>query len=180
MNKKMLLVAMIALAMFSGSLYARGASVLDIGISHSYRFDDAQAMDYQSYVPTVRVQLNVRPWFGISFGAMYDFVEGMDDVHKALLSAEMVLRAPIGFFEPFVAIGPMYSLTLPETTELPDSYGVQGRGGFDIRFNGWLSLGLEGTVIVPSLIDVVDGTEILDMDYVQDHLYVGFAVKAKF
>jgi hypothetical protein len=180
MFKKTLIVTMVLLVLLTGTLVAQKASVFDLGISHSYRYDNAEAMDYQAYVPGARVQLNIRPWFGISVGGLYDFVEGMEDVHKAYLAAELVLRAPLGFFEPFIACGPMYSYTMPETVSVPDTYGMQARAGFDILFNGWFGLGLEGVVVAPSLTDLVDGAETFNKAYVMDHLFIGFTVKAKF
>jgi hypothetical protein len=180
MFKKTLIVVLVILVLVTVSLAAQKASVFDISFSHSYRLDDAQAINYQAYIPGIRVQLNIRPWFGLSLGGMYDFVENMEDVNRALLAAEIVLKAPLGFFEPFVAIGPMYSYTLPETVSLPDTYGAQGRAGMDFKFSRWFSLGLEGVLIAPSLTNLVDGTETFDTAYVEDHLYVGFTVKAKF
>lgn len=180
MYKKTLIVVLVILVLVTGSLAAQRASVFDISMSHSYRLDDAKAINYQSYVPGARVQINIRPWFGVSLGAMYDFVEGMEDVNRVVMAAEIVLRAPIGFFEPFVAVGPMYSMVLPETPSVPDTYGGQARAGIDIKFSRVFSLGAEGILVAPSFTDLLDNNVAFDYDYIMENLYVGIAVKAKF
>jgi len=174
--KKQVCIALVLLLLGS-VLFAGDASVFDISIINNYRMEDVSDLNYEAYVPTLRLQANLNDWFGLSVGGMYDYLKYSDSIHRILIATEAVVRAPLGMVEPFLALGPVYTLTLDDPS---DAYGFQGRLGLDVAVNSWFSLGLEGALVIPSLTPLVEGTETFTTDYLMKNLFVGLAFKAKF
>ena len=173
--KKQICIVLVLLLLGS-ALFAGDASVFDISIINNYRMEDVSNLNYKAYVPTLRLQANLNDWFGLSVGGMYDYLKYSDSIHRILISTEAVVRAPLGMVEPFLALGPVYTLTIDDPH---DAYGFQGRLGLDVAVNDWFFLGLEGAFIIPSLTPLIERTQTFDTNYLMKNLFVGIALKVK-
>jgi anaerobic C4-dicarboxylate transporter len=90
----------------------------------------------------------------------------------------LVFRWPLGFFEPYVALGPAYRIELINgDPALPEVIPYGARVGFDFNITPVLALGIEGKHLIPNLPDLV-GTSATGFDLTGD-THVGLVVKAK-
>jgi hypothetical protein len=184
MLKKFTVVLVIVVLFCATPLVAKEASVFDIGIINAYRITDIAALDYQAYVPSLRLQAYVAPWFGIAVGGTYDYLAYTDSVHRVYVSTDAVVRAPLGMFEPYLAIGPVFLLKFPNTVDPTPvaAYTYHARLGFDVYLNDWLAIGLEGDLLLPDVKNFVSSIAgaTIDGTYFMDNVVAGIAIKAKF
>lgn len=182
MHKKALVLILAVMVVFAGFLSAEElteeytASKFDIGVVMNYAYADLQEQDFKAYVPTLRFQLNVKPWLGFS-------VTGYSRGQEYLsVVAEVVLRAPLGLIEPYVATGPGYLLALTDDSSVSgtSNFAYNFRAGFDINITDWFSVGPGITLLIPDVNDFFSNISTLDQQYLKETCLIGIGAKFRF
>ncbi len=184
MRKRLSIILLVLILVCSASLSAAAKpSVFDFDIMNYFKLGEIAAQDFTGYTPGVRMQVNITHWFGLSTEVMcplpVDFAAGPYD---ATLTTDIVLRLPLGFFEPFLALGPAYKLSIDPVAGLVDldptvHYNV--RTGFDINFNSWLALGFEAKLPCYDLDTLFNDLTVVDGPWLMANTYVGLGLKFK-
>lgn len=183
MRMKAITVVTIVLIFCGGMVAADTPSVFDVGLVNYYSISDLSETDFEAYTPGVRMQVNITPWFGLSGDVVWDqpIVDVPDDVYNFSLAADVAVRWPLGFFEPYFALGPAYRFVLDdEEFTMEPIVMANARAGFDFNITPVFTLGVEASLYVPDLEEVVAGTQTLNADYFMDNTYVGLSFKGKF
>jgi hypothetical protein len=163
--KRLVIIALIV-CVFSGTAMAANPSVFDLGLVNTYTIQDLADTDFATYTPGLRATFYVNSWFGISGDVFLTtpFVEGGMEPLNFLLSTDLVVRAPLGFFEPYLAIGPSYFLELDSgALTLAAQVPYSARVGFDFNITPVFALGIEGIHMIPNLSNLIAGTEDFDL-----------------
>lgn len=152
------------------------ASKFDIGVVMNYAYDDLEEKDFEEYVPTLRFQLNVKPWLGFS---LTGYSRGQEYLSVV---AEVVLRAPLGLIEPYVATGPGYLLALTDDSSVSgtSNFAYNFRAGFDINITDWFSVGPGITMLIPDVNDFFSNISTLDKEYLKETCLIGIGAKLRF
>jgi len=193
MSKKSILLILVLLFVSLGTLMAveaelvpprevkksASASVFDIGITNKMPFNAIADADFIQYIPGVRLQWNILPWFGMAADVealSYDFDT---ELYKILLGFTALVRAPIGIVEPYLGIGSSSGIQVSGTSISSPSnlYRVHLKTGIDVNILKWLGLGIEATVWTA---DPVFFFENMTGELLLDHLDVGLNVKFRF
>jgi len=182
MSRRIIVLILVLMVVFAGSLSAQErsekdtASDFDIGVVLNYSYADLRDQNFESYIPTVRFQMNVLSWLGFSATG---YARGQDYVAFVL---EAVLRVPLGWIEPYFATGPGYMMAFNnESSESGTSniaYNI--RTGFDIRITDWFSLGPGITLLIPDVSDFFNNLSNLDIQYLKETCLIGFGGKLRF
>jgi hypothetical protein len=184
MRKKLSIILLVLILVSSVSLSAAAKpSVFDFDIMNYFKLGEIAAQDFTGYTPGVRMQVNITSWFGLSAEVMCplpaDFAVGPYD---ATLTTDLVLRLPLGFFEPFLALGPAYTISLDPVAGIVDLDSVvhyNVRTGFDINFNNWLALGFEAKLPFYDLDTLFADLTVVDGPWLMANTYVGLGLKFK-
>jgi len=163
--KRLVIVALIV-CVFSGTAMAASPSIFDLGLVNTYTIQDLADTDFAAYTPGLRATFYVNSWFGISSDVFLStpFVDGGLEPMNFLLFTDLVMRAPLGFFEPYLAIGPSYQLTLNSgTVTLASLVSYSARVGFDFNITPVFALGIEGMHTVSDLSNLIDGSADFDL-----------------
>lgn len=183
MRRKSLVIIIVLLVLFSGNLVAKsdGPSTFDMGLISYYRLSDITETNFAAYTPALRLQVNITDWFGLSAETMYEFPLDTVTTHRLTLTTDMVFRLPIGFFEPFLALGPGYLVTIDQdsTFEFVNSVIYNFRAGFDFNITDVFTLGIEGNLLIPSMVDFFTNLAALDGPYFMENTLVAIGLKAK-
>lgn len=182
MYRKILVLLLALLAVSIGflsaeeTLEAQEASKFDIGIVMNYAYDDLEERNFGEYVPTLRFQLNVKPWLGFSITGYSRGQEFLSVV------AEVVLRAPLGLIEPYVATGPGYLLafTNDSTESGTSNFAYNFRAGFDINITDWFSVGPGITLLISDVDEFFSNISTLDKEYLKETCLIGIGAKLRF
>lgn len=182
MQRKILVLCIALMVVFAGVLVAEEqmeehySSKFDIGVVMNYSYADLQEKNLDAYVPTLRFQLNVKPWLGFS---LTGYTRGQDYLSVV---AEVVLRAPLGLIEPYVATGPGYLLafTDDELVSGRSNFAYNFRAGFDINITDWFSVGPGITLLIPDVNEFFSNLESLDRQYLKETCLIGIGAKMRF
>lgn len=182
MKKKLLVLFLMITVVFVGALSAQettdaeAASKFDIGVIMNYSYADLRDQNFKAFIPTLRFQLNVNPWLGFSATG---YVRGQE---FASVFGEVVLRAPLGLIEPYIATGPGYLIALSDDPEVSgaSNFAYNFRAGFDINVNDWLSVGPGITLLVHDVNDFFSNISTVDMQYLKESSLIGFGAKIRF
>ena len=94
------------------------------------------------------------------------------------VATDLVFRWPLGFFEPYLALGPAYAILYTGgTLSLPEQIPYRARVGFDFNVMPVLSIGIEAAHLIPNVPDLV-GSSATGFD-LMNNTHVGLVVKAK-
>lgn len=181
MRPKRLMVIALILCIVGGFAVAATPSVFDLGLVNYYTVDDLMETDFAAYTPGLRASFYVNSWFGLSGDVFLTapFAEGGLEAMNFLLSTDLVFRAPLGFFEPYLAIGPSYQLTLGEgALSLAEAVLYSARVGFDFNITPVFALGVEGMHLINVGALIADSSTFVDD--VLANTSVGLVLKAKF
>jgi len=182
MSKRTIVMMLVLAVVFVGTLSAQesrenvGPSMFDVGIIMNYSYDDLRAQNFSAYVPTLRVQWNLLPWFGVSATA-----HSKGQKYLALI-VDAVLRAPLGIVEPYIATGPGYQLVidndLAESGTSNFAYNI--RAGIDFNITDWFSVGPGITLLIPDVSHFFENIKTLDVQYLKEHSLIGIGAKLRF
>jgi hypothetical protein len=165
-----------------GSAFAATPSVFDVGVLNYYKIQDLIDQDFTSYTPGVRLEAHVTPWFGFSTDVLLETpfaTGGTSGTYNLVGTTDVSVRASLGFFEPFLAIGPAYMITIdPSGVDLTNDISYSARAGFDFNITQMLTVGAEGKLVMNHIPGLIDGS-IVSVDWL-DSTYVGLSIKAKF
>ena len=181
MRKKALAMVLILLVV-SASLFASTAS---IGMVNYYFYDDifGEEPDYEAWVVGLRAEWFLADWLGVSGDFIY---LGEDPFNPGVEYADVfvngVIRAPLGFIEPYVAAGPGYMFKITEDdAENLGSVSMNVRGGVDFNLLDFLSVGIEANFFVDDLEEFFDNSEtFLSEQGLKDYSLIGITAKFKF
>lgn len=181
MSKRLIGIVLILLVLGSVAGLSAKASVFDIGIINAMPVERIIATDFTVYFPGLRLQANVAPWFGIAVAGLYDQVES-DSSHRVYVSTDAVMRIPMGFIEPYIALGPLFVLRFPNSFDPTplEEYGYHVRAGFDINFNSWFALGFDGELPILDVEEFMANLASIDGQYFLDNVLASIVVKVKF
>lgn len=154
-------------------------SIFEVGLVNSYAIQDLVDTNFASYSPSIRMAFYINEWFGLSTDVLLqDPFDSPSDLYAFYIATDLVFRWPLGFFEPYVALGPAYRIELINgDPALPEVIPYGARVGFDFNITPVLALGIEGKHLIPNLPDLV-GTSATGFDLTGD-THVGLVVKAK-
>lgn len=162
-----------------GSLSAATPSVFDVGVLNYYKIQSLADTDFASYTPGLRLEAHIVPWFGLGLDALIEtpFVDnGSFDI---LATTDITFRAPIGFFEPYIALGPAYRIAITSgAVALTKDVAYSARAGFDFNITSIFTIGAEAKLVVDDLPGIIAGTA-GTIDWL-DSTLVGLTLKAKF
>lgn len=161
--KRLVIIALIV-CVFSGTAMAASPSIFDLGLVNTYTIQDLADTDFAAYTPGLRATFYVNSWFGISGETLVATPFAGATTWEFLISTDLVMRAPLGFFEPYFALGPYYSLILSDAgVNLQELVSYRARVGFDFNITPVFALGIEGMHMVSNLSDLIDGTASFDL-----------------
>ena len=176
--KQMLVMLVVLLVVVGGVVGAAVPSIFEAGLVSSYSLESLTDSDFATYSPAVRLGFYVNEWFGISGETLLvsPFSEN-SDTYRFLLSTDLVLRWPLGFFEPYLGIGPTYDLRITSGDfDFIQKILYSVRIGFDFNITPVLALGVEANHIVPDLPALLASPENFDA---MANTHIGLVVKAK-
>lgn len=151
MRKKALLVVLVLMVAMTASVFA--ASTGSIGLVNYGSLADFESGDSNAYIPGLRGEFFLSDYLGVSVDAMLLESWPDYDVYWMLYMFDAVARLPLGFIEPYFAVGPSYFGVIAdgETELAEESFGFNTRGGFDINILDSLSVGVEANFFVDDL-----------------------------
>ncbi len=180
MKTKKWFITILMILLVVGSLSAATPSVFDVGVLNYYKIQNLIDTDFTPYTPGVRMEAHIRPWFGLGLDTILDkpFSQASGD-YVIVATTDVSFRAPLGFFEPFLAIGPAYTVTISGgAVALAANVSYSARAGFDFNITPVFTIGAEGKLIVNNLTNIVENG-FASVDWL-DSTYVGITLKAKF
>lgn len=182
MRRKLVVLVLVFMVIFASSLSAEAragketSSKFDVGLIMNYSYADLRDQNYSKVVPTLRFQLNLLPWLGISATG---YASGQEFI---AIIGEVVLRAPLGLIEPYIATGPGYLFAYDNDS--PESgtsnFAFNFRAGFDVNLTSWFSIGPGITLLVHEVNDFFTNISTLDMQYLKDSSLIGIGAKLRF
>ncbi len=182
MKIKKLGITVLMIIIVMSSLFAATPSKFDVGVLNYYKIQDLADTDFATYTPGVRFEGHITPWFGLGFDALLEepFAgTGTSGVYNFVATTDITFRVPLGFFEPYIALGPAYTFTISDAGfDLDADVACSGRAGFDFNITPIFTLGVEGKLVLNHIpVIVTDGFSTVDW---LDSTYVGLTLKAKF
>ena len=182
MSRRIIVLILVLMAVSLGTVSARDQlfadkpSEFDIGVVMNYAYADLRDQNFAGYIPTLRFQLNVLPWLGVSATG---YVRGQEFVSIVL---EAVLRAPLGRIEPYIATGPGYLLALTDDISVSGTSNLayNFRAGFDINITEWFSIGPGVTLLIPDITVFFNDFSSLGIQYLKDTCLIGIGAKLRF
>jgi hypothetical protein len=187
MNKKLVFLVLLILLVFSVSVMAsdyryasnRDCNVFDLGLVSMIPYRNLEAGEYSEFIPGIRMQFNLRPWFGLTTDIQARSFDFDTQDFDLVATVSPVVRAILGPVEPYFGIGTSYGINLNAgaITAMASPFRVNVRTGIDFKIVRWLSVGAEGNVWIP---DPVSFVENFDADLLLDHLDVGLIAKFRF
>lgn len=178
MRLKLMLVMLVVLLVVGGVVGAAVPSIFEAGLVSSYTIEALADTEFATYSPAVRLGFYVNEWFGISGEALLvsPFSES-SDTYRFLLSTDLVFRWPLGFFEPYLGIGPTYDVQITSGDfSFMEKILYSARVGFDFNITPVLALGVEANHIIPDLPNLLASPENFDL---MANTHIGLVVKAK-
>jgi hypothetical protein len=184
MRNRLSIIFLVLILMFSVSLSAEAVkpSVFDFDVMNYYKISDLVGQNFAAYTPGVRMQVNITNWFGLSAEVICPLpADTAVGPYRFTLATDLVLRLPLGFFEPFLAMGPAYvlDLTPPGVFDFDDTVHFNVRTGFDINFNSWFALGFEAKLPVYGVEEFFLNLADVDGAWFVENTYVGIGLKVK-
>jgi hypothetical protein len=161
MRKKVMILLLVVAICGGGSLAAEIPSIFEVGLMNTYTLQDIADTDYVTYTPGVRMAFFITEWFGLSGEAalVKPFEEGSTGT-QLRLATNLIARWPLGFFETYAALGPVYDMTVNSgAIDLATMVLYHARIGFDFNITPVFAIALEATHVV-NLNEVVSGTPI--------------------
>lgn len=156
------------------------SSLFELTINNTVNIDDLLNKAFV-YMPALRLQFNLNSWFGLAAEGTYRYPHGAVSDHSVTLATDVVFRAPLGFFEPSIALGPNYLMTISSAgdavLEKSVAYGV--RVGFDFNITDLLCVALEGKMLFKDLSWLFANLDLVDGQYFLEGTSVGLALKLK-
>ena len=155
------------------------SSVFDLGIVTMVLYGDLSGGDFPTYIPGIRMQFNLCPWFGLATDFQARSFDFDNQYFHLVATVSPVVRAILGPVEPYLGIGTSYGIILDAgaITAMPQAFRLNVRSGIDFKILRWLSVGAEGNVRIP---DPVDFIKNFTTDLLLDHLDVGLKVTFRF
>lgn len=178
MRVRIVLIVGIMVLVCGGVILADTPSVFEAGLLNYYSIGDITDSEFSRYTPGVRMAFYITDWFGLNGDIILKEPFSGDLVgYQFLLSTTVVFRWPLGFFEPYLGIGPAYSVTLDGGDfDMPPHILYGARLGFDFNITPVFCLGVEANHIIPDIPSLLNGTDEFD---VMANTYVGLALKLK-
>jgi len=153
MHKKTLFVVLVLLVAMTVSVSA--ASAGSIGFVNYASLEAFESGDSNAYLPGLRAELFLNDFLGISADAiLLDSYTWLGyEVTEMLYFFNAVGRIPLGFIEPYLAVGPgYYSIIIgDEVFSDDDAFTFNARAGVDLNIFDWLSVGIEANYFVDDL-----------------------------
>lgn len=133
------------------------------------------------YMPALRMQFNLKNWFGLAAEGTYRYPYGVVTDHAVTLATEVVFKAPLGLFEPSIAIGPNYIMTISSSGDavLEKSVAYGTRIGFDFNITDLFCVALEGKLLFDDLNWLFANLNLVDGQYFLERTSIGLALKLK-
>mgnify|MGYP001066643374 CR=1 FL=1 len=177
MRKKALLIVLVLVLVMAAPLTA--ASKGSIGLVNYgtlAMFEDAENSDFYT---GLRGEFFFSDFLGVSADAMVLF--SAEDEYLMLYMVDAVGRIPLGFLEPYVALGFNFLGVLSEEEDPePVEFGVNVRGGVDFNIFDWLSFGIEANFILPDFATFFDNIDAYFTEEALQNSLIGVTAKFKF
>ncbi len=176
MKKRIMILVIVALLAI-GAVSAATPSTFDFGLLNYYRISSIQDQDFGTYTPGLRLEGHILPWFGLGADVIMLAPFDGSDIYSFLVSTDLTFRANIGFFEPYLGIGPAYYATLASGDfDLINDVAYNARLGFDFNITDLFTVGVEGKLLLDGLQNEASAFEGKDW---LDSTMVGLTLKAK-
>lgn len=171
-------ITILMIIIIMSSVFAATPSTFDVGVLNYYLIQDLADTEFAAYSPGVRLEGHITPWFGLGFDTIFyrPFVDSPSSV-ILIATTDISFRAPLGFFEPYIALGPTYILNIDSGVDLYPFVAYSGRVGFDFNITPIFTVGVEGKLLLDDLAGLIDGSYSIDW---LDSTFVGLTLKAKF
>ncbi|WP_155816671.1 hypothetical protein [Sphaerochaeta pleomorpha] len=155
------------------------SSIFDLGIVTMVPYRDISSGEFSNYMPGVRMQFNIRPWFGLVTDIQARSFDFDTQYFRLIATLSPVVRAILGPVEPYLGIGTSYGIILDAgtITSMAPAFRLNVRSGINFKILKWLSVGAEGNVWTS---DPVDFIKNFTGDLLLDHLDVGVNVTFRF
>lgn len=179
MRSKIIILLALLMVLGIGSVFAEVPSLFEINLLNYYSVEDLSESQFTNYTPGVRFAGFITKWFGLSADVILEapFAEASPTNYHLLLATDAVVRAPLGFFEMYVAAGPAYGFTISEDNFVVDNkVKLNARVGFDFNITPLLSVGVEGAYILGDLASLVSGASEFEP---KAETFVGIGLKLK-
>ena len=182
MRRKLLALILVFTIVFASSLSAEdqlekeASSKFDVGVVMNYSYADLRDQNFGGYIPTLRLQMNIRPWLGFS-------VTGYSRGQEYLsVVGEVVLRAPLGMIEAYVATGPgyLFAFTDDPSESGTSNFAYNFRAGFDVNLTNWFSVGPGITLLIPNVREFFEDISAVNMEYLKTTSLIGIGAKLRF
>lgn len=182
--RKVIIILVVVVLAASASVSASSTdqpSVFEISVVNSFKLAHVAAADFTAYTPALRMQFNITTWFGLSAEGMYRYPVGAETNHIFNLATDLVVRLPLGFFEPSLALGPNYIMTLANdnTFTFVNKVAYEARIGFDFNITDWFTVALEGKLLVSDVPTFIANLTSVDGPWFMENTFVGIVLKAK-
>jgi opacity protein-like surface antigen len=184
-RKSMLILALLLVFSASFALYAI-PSTFSVGTVGYYSYYDLEAENYDAYTPGLRAEFYISDFLGFSADAIVIDSIPDYDYYEMIYMIDVVLRAPLGLIEPYIATGPAYHGVIVGDYSSPDeeAFAYNVRGGVDFNILDWLSVGIESNFLVDDVGEFFDtmanstSEEIATL--IKDYSLIGITAKVKF
>jgi len=151
-------IAVILLILMTATTALSAGSMFDVGVVGYYSYWDLENQNFEAFIPAVRVQWNILDYIGVSADALY-FGQDEYEVNYGAIVLDAVFRLPLGFIEPYVAVGPAYFMAFTADDAYVDenSFASNVRAGLDLNITPSLSVGAEANFFVDDVAEFIDG-----------------------
>jgi hypothetical protein len=179
MQRKRIMIILIVLVIATGMLFAEIPSIFEAGLVSTYTIQDLADTQFANYTPAVRAAFYITEWFGLSGEIMLlQPFNSPASTFTSYLATDLVFRWPLGFFEPYLALGPAYAIVYTGgSLSLPEQIPYRARVGFDFNVMPVLAIGIEAAHLIPNIPDLV-GSSATGFDFM-NNTHVGLVIKAK-
>jgi hypothetical protein len=155
-SKRTYIIALIVLLSI-GTLFAATPSVFEVGLLNYYTIQDLSDSEFANYTPAIRLSTFVTKWFGLSMDVVMDAPFASDGTYDFLLTTDAIFRAPLGFVDAYVALGPVYAFEYEQELKMKKEISYNAKLGFDFNLNPLFSIGAEGVYLFKELDKLISG-----------------------
>lgn len=180
MRKRVFLTLLILVIVSTSLLTAASKGAVGI-VGYTNWNNLAGANDPEGYLGGIRAEFFLNDYLGISGDAMMLASDSNNEEFLMLYMLDAVGRIPLGFVEPYVALGPNFMGVLGGDDTSTVDFGFNTRLGVDFNILDHLSLGIETNFLVDKLEDFFDDFEsYLSADGIKERGLIGITIKYKF
>ncbi len=186
MKRKIMLVLVLLLVLSASFALYAVPSTFGIGSVNYYSYYDLEAGNYENFTPGLRGEFFISDFLGVSADAIVTYSIPEYEYYEMVYMIDVVLRAPLGLLEPYIATGPAYRGVIAGDYSSPqeEAFAYNVRAGLDLNIIDWLSLGIETNFLVDDVAEffeaMADSTSEEIANAIKNYSLIGITAKVKF